>query len=254
MTDLPPITVIPTELLAHPLTPSELRVLIGLYSFRGKDTNTVWPSLEALSQRVGVKDKTQISKITTILHKKGFLEKKKSSFNGNNRYKLMIPNLEEGTKLEELPNQEETTIPNLGKTTNSNLGKTTKDKHIKEQTKEQTNIYVSVSGYWNEKLGSLGKTKFLKWSKTRKTHFKSRVRDDKLRDLDWWKNLIDDIPNHVQAMSSDWFDLDWLIKSEDNLIKFLEGKYKNPFSKLSGVSGEKKLTMVQRASRWANEN
>ena len=102
-------------------------------------------------------------------------------------------------------------------------------------------FYEKISDEWNTVLSPIGKSKFVKWSDVRKTHFKARCEEDKSRDLDWWLNLIRDIPNHKMAMSENWFDLEFLIKSENNLVKFCEGKYKKEFEK-DNKSGLKDLT------------
>lgn len=93
-----------------------------------------------------------------------------------------------------------------------------------------------ISVLYNE-LTNGKKPKFSKWSQSRIDHLKARCKD-KERDLDWWLELIQDIPNHQAAMDGDWFGLDWLLKSEDNLIKFCEGKYKQSFKR--GNSNEQK--------------
>ena len=102
-------------------------------------------------------------------------------------------------------------------------------------------FYEKIADEWNPVLSPIGKSKFVKWSDVRKKHFKARCEEDKSRDLDWWLNLIRDIPNHKMAMSENWFDLEFLIKSENNLVKFCEGKYKKEFEK-DNKSGLKDLT------------
>lgn len=73
------------------LTDPERRVLLALYSFRGKNTNTVWPKLDALAGRCHIKDTTRISKVTTALAKKGWLSKKRRGFTGLVSYEMTIP-------------------------------------------------------------------------------------------------------------------------------------------------------------------
>ena len=68
-----------------------LRVLIALFSFRGKNTNTVWPSREAIAKRTGMHI-VNISKATSALVEFGWLTK-----NGNGgcskatRYTITVP-------------------------------------------------------------------------------------------------------------------------------------------------------------------
>lgn len=123
------------------LTDPERRVLWALFSFRGKDTNIVWPSLDSLAERSLIKDKTRISKLTKSLSEKGWLTKKKRGFTGGNTYTLTVPsNLDSGAKLEDAPNMDENTNSNLDSDTNSNLDSDTKCKEQSiEQSIEQSN-------------------------------------------------------------------------------------------------------------------
>ena len=76
----------PVELLKLDLTALELRVLLALYSFRDKNANTVWPSLESIAERAGIADKTQVSKVTGKLELRGLITKRKRGFTGGNVY------------------------------------------------------------------------------------------------------------------------------------------------------------------------
>lgn len=92
------LLIAPLEALVDPrLTDPERRVLLSLYSFRNKNADTVWPSIEAIAERSNIADKTRISKITTSLSKKGWLTKKRRGFTGGNSYSLTVP----GTTVEE---------------------------------------------------------------------------------------------------------------------------------------------------------
>ena len=98
------ILVAPLEALTDSLlSDPERRVLLALFSYRGKVTELVFPSLEALSERSNINDKTRISKITTSLAKKGWLTKKKKGFTGCNQYTMCMPerltNLDSDAKL-----------------------------------------------------------------------------------------------------------------------------------------------------------
>lgn len=85
--------IAPNEALLDPeLTPAEFRMLCVLYSFRGRDTNTVWPGLDKIRLRAGYTDNTQVSRMTTKLEKKGWLTKnKKTGPRGTKKYILTVP-------------------------------------------------------------------------------------------------------------------------------------------------------------------
>ena len=121
------------------LSNSERKVLLALYSFKGK-SDTVFPSLSAISERATIRDISQISRHTTSLAKLGWLTKKKRGFTGYNDYKLTLPiNLAETPNLAETTNLSET--PNLVENTKSNLVETTKCKeHTSQQTSQQSGV------------------------------------------------------------------------------------------------------------------
>lgn len=145
------LLIAPLECLVDDrLTDPERRVLLALFSFRGKDTNTVWPGLEAIAERALVKDTARVSKLTSSLAKKGWLTKKKRGFTGTNKYILTVPdvanldaepnleadtNLVSDTKLESAANLAPDASSNLAPETKSNLAP---DAKYKEQTTEQT--------------------------------------------------------------------------------------------------------------------
>lgn len=75
------------------LKPNHIKVLIALLSFRGKNTNTVWPSREKLSGRCGM-PVTRISQTTSELVDLGWLTKTgKGGFSKSTRYQITAPNL-----------------------------------------------------------------------------------------------------------------------------------------------------------------
>lgn len=131
------LLIAPIEALTDSsLTDPERRVLLALFSFRGKDTNTVWPSIESIAKRANINDETRVSKLTASLSEKGWLTKKKRGFTGCNQYMLSVPsrldlfaNLDSDTKLDC------NTLSNLDGDTKSNLDS---DAKYKEQTIEQT--------------------------------------------------------------------------------------------------------------------
>jgi uncharacterized protein (DUF885 family) len=136
------------EALTDPaLTDPERRVLLALFSFRGRSTNTVWPSISSLSDRANIRDATRVSKITTSLASKGWLSKKKRGFTGGNQYVLRVPerlsNLDSETNLEDAPNLDRDALSNLDSETKSNLDS---DAKYKEQTIEQTIEHKTKGG------------------------------------------------------------------------------------------------------------
>ena len=86
-------TILPNEAYYdEQLTPAEFRMLAVLYSFRDKNANTVWPSLDAIAERAGYSDITQVSRMTTKLANKGWLDKsKRKRKRGPNVYELTVP-------------------------------------------------------------------------------------------------------------------------------------------------------------------
>ena len=140
-----PLEALTDSLLSDP----ERRVLLALFSWRGKATNTVWPSMSEIGERANISDLTRISKITTSLAAKGWLTKKKKGFTGCNEYCLTFPdrletedsNLDSDTNLASNAKLDENTNSNLDSDTKSMLVPDTKYKEqTNEQTIEQTNI------------------------------------------------------------------------------------------------------------------
>jgi hypothetical protein len=75
------------------LTKRHIKVLIALFSYRGKNTNTVWPSREKLSKRCSIRVST-ISLITTQLVELGWLVKTgRGGFSKATRYEITVPDL-----------------------------------------------------------------------------------------------------------------------------------------------------------------
>jgi hypothetical protein len=142
------LLVAPLEALTdRELSDPERRVLLVLFSFRGKNTNTVWPSVMSIAERANIKDHTRVSKLTTSLSKKGWLAKKKRGFTGCNEYELTVParlsNLDSETNLAPETNMDGDTCSNLDSETSSNLDS---DAKYKEQTNEQTKEHIAFFG------------------------------------------------------------------------------------------------------------
>ena len=73
----------------HRLTLIQLRVLLALFSFRGKNTDTVFPKRKTLAERCGYTEGT-VSKATTQLVTLGWIEKVgKGGFSAPCNYKII---------------------------------------------------------------------------------------------------------------------------------------------------------------------
>jgi hypothetical protein len=89
-----PYSIVPVEAcMDSRLTKMQLRVLIALLSFRAKNTDTVWPKREQISNRCGY-DKRVITRVTTQLVELGWLEKVgKGGFSKSCEYRITVPDL-----------------------------------------------------------------------------------------------------------------------------------------------------------------
>lgn len=73
------------------LTLEQLRVLGALFSFRGKDSNTVFPSRKAIASRCGM-HQSNISTATTALERLGWLSKAgRGGHSKATRYTITVP-------------------------------------------------------------------------------------------------------------------------------------------------------------------
>ena len=90
-----PYSIVPLEILSDErLNSWHIRVLIGLLSFRSKNTNTVWPGRELLAERCRMHI-TNISKTTSELVEFGWLIK--IGAGGKSRsvhYQIIVPDFE----------------------------------------------------------------------------------------------------------------------------------------------------------------
>lgn len=86
--------VVPLEVVQdRRLTLEQTRVLVALFSFRNKVTNTVWPSRAAIAERTGMHP-SNISSATTALVNLGWLQKEGSGGHSKStRYTLCVPDL-----------------------------------------------------------------------------------------------------------------------------------------------------------------
>jgi len=116
------LLVAPLEALTDKrLTESERKVLLVLFSFRGKVSDTVWPGREKIAERANIKDTGRISKITTSLADLGWLKKTKKGFSGHNTYRLTFPDalVAEFTTNDDLPIVAESTTSIVAESTTS---------------------------------------------------------------------------------------------------------------------------------------
>jgi hypothetical protein len=116
------LLIAPLEALTDKrLTESERKVLLVLFSFRGKVSDTVWPGREKIAERSNIKDLARIGKITTKLAELGWLVKYKKGFSGHNTYRLTFPTALEAeyTSNDDLPLEAESTSSLEVKTTSS---------------------------------------------------------------------------------------------------------------------------------------
>lgn len=86
--------VVPLEVVQdRRLTLEQTRVLVALFSFRNKVTNTVWPSRAAIAERTGMHP-SNISSATTALVNLGWLMKEGTGGHSKaTRYTLCVPDL-----------------------------------------------------------------------------------------------------------------------------------------------------------------
>lgn len=105
--------MVPVEVLSDKrLTLWHVKVLIALLSFRNKNSDTVWPGREALSERLGGMHVTNISKTTSELCDLGWLVKQGNGGNSRSaRYKIVVPDLESANVAESATN------PNVAEST-----------------------------------------------------------------------------------------------------------------------------------------
>lgn len=90
--DTPIFAIVPIEALKdRRLTLEQLRVLVALFSFRGKNTNTVYPRRQAIAERTGM-HLANISSATSALERLGWLTKEgKGGHSKATRYTITVP-------------------------------------------------------------------------------------------------------------------------------------------------------------------
>ncbi len=82
-------SIVPPEAIQdHRLGLIETRVLVALFSFRGKNTNTIWPSRAKIAERSGYSENA-VSRALSKLVAKGWLERKQHR--GPNTFRVTVP-------------------------------------------------------------------------------------------------------------------------------------------------------------------
>lgn len=91
----PLFAIVPIEVCEdHRLTLEQMRVLVALLSFRGKNTDCVWPKRKQISERCGGMNISNISTATTALERLGWLEKVGSGGHSkSSEYRIKVPDL-----------------------------------------------------------------------------------------------------------------------------------------------------------------
>ncbi len=84
---------LPNEIITAPLSGAEFRILLGLYASLENGGSKVQISMEELADKIMIDDPRgdKISRITSNLQEKGFLEKRKPDFYSPLEYELKFP-------------------------------------------------------------------------------------------------------------------------------------------------------------------
>lgn len=134
---------IPVEVIQDKrLTLEQTRVLIALFSFRGRDTNTVWPSREAISHRTGMHI-SNISQATKSLVDLGWLTKNGSGgFSKATRYTITTPEKFKTDDVAQSATVAQQATGGVAQSAMSTVAQSATGKELtRELTKELTNIY-----------------------------------------------------------------------------------------------------------------
>jgi hypothetical protein len=249
MEDRPHIfSVVPIELASDPrLTNRHRRVLIALFSFRSKNTDTVWPKRATLSARCGLR-LSDISVATTELVGLGWLAKVGSGGHGRPvQYQITVPEvstvLECGTvpafstvpKPGTVPDSGIRTVP--GSSTTTVPESSTHNEQSMEVSKEQS-IPCPASqpdGHGNEsktipncphdqiidifhaELPELPKVLKSRWSGSKsETALRARWKEDERhRSMEFWQRFFRCVktnPHWMGRNDREWkADLHWLL-------------------------------------------
>lgn len=183
-------SIVPIEIIKdRRLTLWQTRVLIALFSFRNKTTNTVFPSRTVLATRTGLHI-NNISATTSELEELGWLAKSgKGGFSKATRYELKVPNfLGVNPTVAESTTLAESTSTTLAESTTFTLAESTRGK---EDTKEDTKEDISSTQketfeiFWSAYPKKESKKKaFERWCKIKNPEI---VLQDILKALVWQK-------------------------------------------------------------------
>ena len=113
-------------------------------------------------------------------------------------------------------------------------GKERKGKEIGDMNKCPHNTIVTL---WNEKMVPHGLQKIRKWTEKRQNWLRARWKASPARqNIEWWEKLFDYIlkVDFLMGRKEPTYGherfcvtLEWIVRSEDNLVKILERRYEN---------------------------
>lgn len=92
-------------------------------------------------------------------------------------------------------------------------------------------IVEQIIATWNEYIKDTPLTKLSRWGKNRNTHYKARLSEFDGDHDELWKLMKEQLSNLGEFAkgknASGWMiTFDWIMKSEDNFTKFIEGNYR----------------------------
>jgi len=183
-------SIVPIEVITdRRLTLWQTKVLIALFSFRNKTTNTVFPSRQVLAERTGL-HVNNISTTTTELAELGWLVKLgKGGFSKATRYELQVPDfLDSKPHVEEQTTLAELTTVTLAESATVTLAESTRGK---EHTNKHTNEHImsdcqeTFDKFWSAYPKKESKKKaFESWCKLENPE---QTLSDILKALEWQK-------------------------------------------------------------------
>lgn len=230
-------SVVPIEVaLDHRLTLRHVRVLIALFSFRSKTTNTVWPKRQTLADRCGF-PLTRISTITTELASLGWLEKVGTGGrNAPSRYRLTVPDLVTVTNSVTVTDLgTETVTKSVTETVTNPVTRKEVSKEVSREEKEEANASLSLAacdrqnakpptcpheaiiGLYMSTLPELPRIVKSRWPGSKsETALRARWREDtNHQSLDFWQSFFNTVRTNPHWMGDNdrgWTaDLHWLV-------------------------------------------
>lgn len=140
--------LVPLEVIQdRRLTLEQTRVLISLFSFRNRSTNTVWPSRKTISERTGMHP-SNISAATTALVSFGWLVKEGDGGRSKaTRYTITVPDLETVAEQDTVAQSATKTVAERATQTvaDSARGKEHTSEHTSEQTNDASTVPVNAA-------------------------------------------------------------------------------------------------------------